>query len=77
MDAKKLHALRAMHATFMEGLEAADTDDEESLAALDVLTGALVGYVPDLLDEIERLQAGATEPERVRTYKMDRQGGVA
>ena len=69
----ELRALRAMHDAFIRGL--AEADDEEELAALDVLAGALAGSVPDLLDEIERLSAG--EPERMRVFKMDRMGGTA
>jgi hypothetical protein len=71
-----LDGIRAMHAAFHAGLAVVDLGDDEAVAALDVLAGALVGYVPLLLDEIEHLQAD--EPDRIRSFfKMDRTGGTA
>jgi flagellar biosynthesis/type III secretory pathway protein FliH len=57
MDQAKLDALRLMYAEFLRGLDENDPEDAEALAALDVLAGALVGFVPELIDELERLRA--------------------
>jgi hypothetical protein len=70
-----LNGIRTMHATLLRGIETLDPDNEDMAAALAELAGAIAGYVPDLLDEIDRLQAD--EPERMRVYKMDRTGGMA
>lgn len=75
MDAEKLRAIRMMYAAFMRGLEEADPEDVVALDALDVLAGALVGYVPELLDEIVRLTRAAEPPPRV--VKFDGRGGNA
>ncbi len=70
-----LNGIRAMHATLLRGIETLDPDNEDMAAALAELAGAIAGYVPDLLDEIDRLRAD--EPARIRTFKRDRFGGMA
>ncbi len=75
MTPQRLRAIRTMHGAWLEGIRSVDPDDIEEMAALEILTGAVVGSVPELLDEIERLQGSA--PERVRTVKMDSRGGNA
>lgn len=73
---ERIAALRAMSADWWEGIHTVDPDDIGAQAALQIMTGALVGFVPDLLDEVERLQKGAPA-EKPHMVKMDSQRGYA
>lgn len=71
---RKLDAMRRMHAEFLRVLDLAERGDAEAADQVAVLGGALVGFMPALIDEIERL---SREPERTIVPKWDIRGGVA
>lgn len=73
MNPRRIAALRAMHADCMRRLKDGETDPHAAIEGA-MLGGALVGFIPELLDEIERLQ---TRREPARLLKMDSQGGNA
>ena len=76
MDARRVKALRAMHDDWLARVTAPDSDGLQAMMELDVLTGALIGFIPELLDEIER-GPRLTQPEPARFLKMDAHGGSA
>ena len=53
---QRILVLRAMAEEFFDLLETAEPDDTEAGMHNAVMGGALAGFVPDLLDEIERLR---------------------
>jgi hypothetical protein len=71
---RKLDALRRMHAEFLVLLNLAELGDGEATRQVAVLGGALVGFMPALIDEIERL---SREPEHTVVPKWDIRGGHA
>lgn len=70
IDRAKRAAIRQMQAEWLHTMAIVDEDDRETIRALTVISGALIGFIPDLLDEIDRLSAPVV-------VKMDRQGGRA
>jgi hypothetical protein len=75
---QRIAALRAMSDEFLRLLDQAhDTGlDEVEAAGLDLLVGSLAAFVPELLDEIERLQQ-KRGPEQGHFVKFDAMGGRA
>lgn len=53
---ERIAALRLLAGEFFERLEEADPQDVEAQMQVATLGGALAGFVPELLDEIERLR---------------------
>lgn len=70
IDRRKLDAIRQMQADWVTDMQRVDVDDHETIAALTVISGALIGLIPDLLDEIARLS-------QTTVVKLDRHGGRA
>lgn len=80
MSPDRIKAIRELYAEWWAGIRTLDPDDLEAQDAHVILTGALFEVLPDLLDEIERLQAEREEGgrPRIRTFvKPDSRGGRA
>jgi hypothetical protein len=73
---ESIASLRALRADYADGVATVDLDDCEEMEALAILACYLAGLVPELLDEIERLQRGAPA-ESPYILKMDSQRGYA
>ena len=76
MDPRRVKAVRAMHDDWLARITAPDLDAPQAMLELDVLTGALIGFIPELLDAIDRGQS-LTQPEPAHFLKMDARGGSA
>ena len=71
----RIDALRLMAEEFIRiAMDERRSEDESAYMA--ILGGALVGFVPELLDEIERLR-DAGRLMRGQVVKMDSRGGNA
>lgn len=71
---RRLAAMRRMHAEFLRVLDLSEQGDEEATEQVMVLGGALIGLMPALFDEVERL---SRKSERAAVPKWDIRGGVA
>ena len=70
---RRLKALREMADDFLDLVQSGEVHDHETSVKIALLGGALAGFVPELLAEIERLKNG-----RITRYvKMDAMGGNA
>ena len=74
---ERLEEIRSMVNTWVNLTVAEVYGDESADLEVAVLTGTLIGFVPDLIDEIERLQARAVGHTPVAIVKMDSRSGSA
>ena len=74
---ERLHAIREIVNTWVNLTVAQVYGDESAALEVAALTGTLIGEIPDLLDEIERLQARSPFRQPPAFLKMDRQSGSA
>lgn len=69
---RRLAAMRRMYAEFLRVLDLSEQGDEEATEQVMVLGGALIGLMPALLDEVERL---SRKSERAAVFLFDPRGG--
>ena len=58
---KRLAALRALADDWLALIGRDDLGFDEHIG-MDIMAGAIIGFVPELLDEVDRLRAGGAPP---------------